>query len=284
MPQIDALGTHPNGFGTISAHIRRVVMKLGVAATFLLTSSVAATAAPPPDHQSIKAWQTTWTQVLKRHVDTTGRIDFAGLASDRAGLEDVVKFIAAVDPVSAPTRFLTVASRLAYYIDAYNALAMYGVLDAGVPERFGGLGRLRFFYLRKFVIGGRSISLYSLENDVIRPMGDPRVHFALNCMSVSCPRLPQAAFTADGLDHELDAAAREFVNEARNLHTDLTRREVTLSAIFQFYTEDFLAKAPSLIAYVDLYRAEPVPPDYKVLFATYDWTINTQSHTRDRAP
>lgn len=81
-------------------------------------------------------------------MDTTGRIDFAGLASDRAGLEDVVKFIAAVDPVSAPTRFLTVASQLAYYIDAYNALAMYGVLDAGVPERFGRLGRIRFFYLR----------------------------------------------------------------------------------------------------------------------------------------
>jgi hypothetical protein len=258
-------------------------MEVGVAMTFLLTASVPS-AARARDNQSLEAWQMTWTQVLKRHVDTTGKIDFAGLASDRTGLEDVVKFIAAVDPVSAPARFPTAASRLAYYIDAYNALAMYGVLDAGVPERFGWLGRIRFFYLRKFVIGGRSISLYSLEDDVIRPMGDPRVHFALNCMSVSCPRLPQAAFTTDGLDHELDAAAREFVSEDRNLHVDRTRREVTLSAIFQFYTKDFLAKAPSLIAYVDLYRADPVPPDYKVLFATYDWTINTQSHNQERTP
>jgi hypothetical protein len=97
-------------------------------------------------------------------------------------------------------------------------------------------------------MGGRSISLYSLENDVIRPMGDPRVHFALNCMSVSCPRLPRTAFTADGLDRELDAAAREFVGDDRNVHFDRETRTVTLSAIFDFYTKDFLAKAPSLIA------------------------------------
>jgi uncharacterized protein DUF547 len=194
-----------------------------------------------------------------------------------------VRFIAAVDPVSKPALFPTPSARLAYYIDAYNALAMYGVLDAGVPEQFGWLGRFRFFYLRKFILGGRSTSLYSLENDIIRPMGDPRVHFALNCMSVGCPRLPRRAFTADGLDRELDAAAREFVSEDRNVHVDRETRTVTLSAIFEFYTRDFLAKAPGLIAYVNYYRAVPISPDYRVSFAEYDWTINAQSRREEGA-
>lgn len=278
MLRLDASPQHRTLSGLIWVHTGRLAMALGFT-SMLLSSSTAS----PPDNRSVEAWQAEWVQVLDRHVDAKGRVDFSGLASDRSGLERVVKFVSAIDPVSAPTFFPTAAARLAYYIDAYNALAMYGVLDAGVPERFGWLGRVRFFYLRKFVMGGRSISLYSLENDVIRPMGDPRVHFALNCMSVSCPRLPRTAFTADGLDRELDAAAREFVGDDRNVHFDRETRTVTLSAIFDFYTKDFLAKAPSLIAYVNHYRTVPIPADYRVLFADYDWTINTQSHREESA-
>jgi hypothetical protein len=226
---------------------------------------------------SIDEWQKTWTKVLTLHVDAIGRIDFTGLAGDRADLDDVVTFIAAVDPSSSPARFPTVHSRLAYYIDAYNALAMHGVLVAGVPKQFGWFDRVRFFYLQKFMMGGRPISLYDLENDIIRPLGDPRVHFALNCMSVSCPRLPQAAFTVEGLDSELDAAAREFIGEHRNIRVDREKRETRLSAIFRFYTKDFLARSPSLLAYVNRYRAEQLPPNYKIVFMDYDWTINGQT-------
>jgi len=243
---------------------------------FLLGSSAASRADP----HSLEQWQAEWTQVLQRHNDAKGRVDFSGLASDRSGLDSVVRFIATVDPVSKPAFFPTLAARLAYYVDAYNALAMYGVLDAGVPRRFNWLDRIRFFYLRKFTLGGRPISLYSLETDIIRAIGDPRVHFALNCMSVSCPRLPRMAFTADALDRELDAATREYVGEDRNVHVDSATRTVTLSAIFDVYTKDFLAKAPSLIAYVDRYRADPVPTDYKITFADYDWTINRQGRSR----
>ena len=235
----------------------------------------------PQANRSVEAWQAEWTQVLQRHVDATGRVDFSGLMGDHTGLEDVVKFVREVDPASTPALFPTAADRLAFYIDAYNALAMDGVLDAGVPERFDWLGRLRFFYLRKFVVGGRLISLYSLENEVIRPMGDPRVHFALNCMSVSCPRLPRTAFTTEELDRELDTAAREFINEDRNVHVDREARMVRLSAIFDFYAKDFLAKTPSLIAYVNRYRSAPVPSNYRVSFADYDWTINAKSRREE---
>lgn len=246
-----------------------------VFATFLLGPSAASVANP----RSVEQWQAEWTQVLQRHVDEKGRVDFSGLAGDRLDLESVIRFIATADPISEPEFFPTLSAKLAYYINAYNALAMYGVLVADGPKRFGWLGRVRFFYLQKFVLGRRPISLYSLENDIIRPIGDPRVHFALNCMSVSCPRLPRTAFTADGLNRELDAAAREFVGEDRNVHIDGATRTVTLSAIFDFYTKDFLVKAPTLISYVDRYRAGPVPTDFKVKFADYDWTINSQGRS-----
>jgi Protein of unknown function, DUF547 len=236
---------------------------------------------PPPIDAETKAmtigeWETLWTRVLGRSVDDAGRIDFDALAKNHADLDRVIAFIAAVDPMSQPQLFPDRQSRLAFYINAYNAVAMYGVVATGIPESLGGLTKFTFFYLRSFTIGGESISLYKFENNVIRPLGEERVHFALNCMVVSCPRLPRAAFDAAALDTELNTAAHEFVENPRNVSVDETRREVGVSAIFEFYTRDFLARAPSLVAYINRHRHERIPSDYAVRFLGYDWTVNNR--------
>jgi len=230
--------------------------------------------APAADAMSVRQWEDLWSGVLSRHVDAAGHIDFSALAKDSADLDRVVGFVAKVDPTTRPERFPDRSSRLAYYINAYNALAMHGVLQEGVPQSLGGWTKFRFFYLKEFAVGGKSMSLYSLENRVIRPLGEERVHFALNCMVVSCPRLPRTAFDATDLERRLDAAARAFIEEERNVKADPATREVWLSAIFDFYTDDFLARAPSPIDYVNRYRAEPIPADFRIRFFDYDWTVN----------
>jgi hypothetical protein len=244
----------------------------------LLSLISIATPAPAGDAAaeawSIGEWEAAWTKVLTRYVDDLGRIDFESLRQNHVELDRVVAFAAAVDPASQPQRFPDERSRLAFYINAYNALAMYGIVKAGVPESLGGLNKLTFFYLRTFTVGGKSISLHRLENDVIRPLGQERVHFALNCMVVSCPRLPRFAFSAAALDEHLDTAAREFIGASRNVWIDHSKREVWLSAIFDFYTEDFLARAPSLIAYVNRYRSSRILADFKVRYLEYNWTVN----------
>ena len=221
---------------------------------------------------SIGEWEAAWTKVLTRHVDDSGRFDFDSLRRNHADLEQVVAFVAAVDPITHPRQFPDEYSRLAFYINAYNALAMYGIVQAGVPESLGGLTKFTFFRLRTFTVGGKSISLYKLENDLIRPLGEER--FALNCMVVSCPRLPRVAFSAAALDGQLDTAARTFIEDTRNVWIDHANREVWLSAIFDFYTQDFLAHARSLIAYVNRYRATQIPADFNVRFLDYHWTVN----------
>ena len=55
---------------------------------------------------------------------------------------------------------------------------------AGIPETLAGVRKIGFFALGKVQVGGEAISLYDYENKVIRPLGDARIHFALNCMSV----------------------------------------------------------------------------------------------------
>jgi hypothetical protein len=223
---------------------------------------------------SIGEWEATWTKVLIQHVDDSGRVDFDSLRQSHADLDLVVAFVAAVDPISRPRQFPDKHSRLAFYINAYNALAMYRVVQAGIPESLGGLKKFTFFRLRTFSVGGKSISLYKLENDVIRRLGDERMHFALNRMVVSCPRLPRVAFSAAALDGQLDKAARTFIEDTRNVWIDHANREVWLSAIFDFYAADFLAHAPSLIAYVNRYRATQIPADFNVRFLECHWTVN----------
>jgi hypothetical protein len=88
------------------------------------------------------------------------------------------------------------------------------------------------------------------------------------------PRLPRDAFSAATLEGQLDAAARMFIGENRNVWIDHGKREVWLSAIFDFYTQDFLAHAPSLFDYINRYRAAQVPGDFKVYFLEYRWTVN----------
>jgi hypothetical protein len=208
-------------------------------------------------------------------VDAKGRIDFSGIAADRADLDAFVGWVAGVSPESDPGSFATPPARLAYYINAYNALAIYDVLASNLPRDLNVV-KVTFFSKNRFDVGGTPISIYALEKQVIRPIGDPRVHVALNCMARSCPRLPQEPFRAEELDAQLDRQAKEFYNERRNVDPQPDRKTVRLSQILQFYAVDFTKKAPSLIDYVNLYREEKIPGDWKVEFIPYDWSLNTQ--------
>jgi hypothetical protein len=231
-----------------------------------------------------------WTRVLARHVDTRGMVDYQALARDRGDLDRYLAAVEARSPRSHPQLFPSRADQLAYWINAYNAQIFKGVLARG-PERDsvwkGGLiSGKAFFEDMDIVLGGETMSLKSLEDDIVRrEFQDPRIHAALNCASKGCPRLPQKAFEAASLQAELDAAMREFVAEARNVAVDGRTRTVTLSRIFDWFEDDFLdhekrqgARDPNVLDYVNRYRAADlrVPRDYRIKFFEYDKAINQQ--------
>lgn len=220
-----------------------------------------------------------WARVLDKYVDDQGRINFAGVAKDRTDLDRFVAYVYDVGPNNQPQRFPTPEHVLAFHINAYNALAMHKVIESGIPQTLAGLKKIGFFYLGKVQVGGEPISLYDYENKVIRALNEPRIHVALNCMSIGCPRLPREPFLPEKLDQQLDREARLFYNEARNVEVNESAKLLRLSEILDFYTADFLAKAPSLAAYVNRYRRAPVPENYATEFIPYDWTINRQPGT-----
>jgi hypothetical protein len=220
-----------------------------------------------------------WADVLAAHVDELGRVNFDAVAKDPAKLKLYVNYVSKNGPKTTPKAFLSKDAVLAHYLNSYNALSMYNIIDAEIPETLSGLLRkAKFFYFKKFIIDGEEMSLYAYENDIIRKVGEERVHFALNCMSAGCPRLPRKPFTGAKLEAELQAEALRFFNEDRNVQVDTREKEVRLSEILKFFTEDFLKKAPNLIEYANKYRSEKqkLPTDYEVDFISYDWTVNRQ--------
>ena len=238
--------------------------------------------AAPAEVQQSDPYQ-PWARVLMKFVNERGEVDFHALAHDRADLDAFLAYIAHVSPRSAPGLFANREAKLAFYINAYNALAMFNVVDSDFPRSLSGFTKVKFFGFKRLTIGGERMSLYALENDVIRQQGDERVHFALNCMAVGCPRLPQAPFRSENLDRQLDAGAREFFRENRNLQVDPERKLVRVSSILKFYTGDFLARMPTLIAYINLYASTQIPSDYRVEFIDYDWTVNDQHRDKGRS-
>ena len=253
--------------------LRKIVLALASAAA--LSGCAIRVPAPKSAAAGPQDALAAWSRVLYRFVDERGKIDFSGVAANRGDLDAYVSWIAQVSPTSSPAEFSESGATLAYYVNAYNALALYNVIAAGIPPELSSI-KVRFFYRDRLLMGGAWISLYALENRLIRPLGEPRVHFALNCMVRRCPRLPRYPFDAGELDAQLDSAARLFFSEERNVRLDPGRRTVRFSEILRFYTKDFLRKAPSLIAYANLYRVEKIPLDWSVEFIPYDWTLNRQ--------
>jgi len=234
----------------------------------------AARSAPDADYAAAIS---DWQRVLTTYVDEQGRTDFVALAADPGPLENYVQTVSRYGPSTNPEAFAERAAVFAYHINTYNALAMHGVIDEGIPEDFDSFfRRAGFFRFRGVLIDGDETNLYDYENKVIRPLDDPRAHFALNCMVRDCPRLPQTVFTPELLDAQLNQATREFINSRKYVLIDHDKRQIRVSAIFDFYTRDFVAsgKARDLPDYINRYRDEPLPDDYKLKFMKYDWTIN----------
>jgi hypothetical protein len=231
-----------------------------------------ATSTPVP---TIAAAEAGYARVLRKHVNDNGEVDFSALRDDRGdsgivALEQYLRVIA-MTPLNSGS---TANVRLAHMINAYNALSMYNVVASGIPASHNGMAKVKFFLLRKFEIGGTTMSLYAFENDIIRKLNEPRIHFALNCSAVSCPVLPREPFTAANLDAELDRETRKFFARTENLVINHTARTISFNEILKFYTEDFTpSHAPSLIAYAQRYVSATLPLDYQVVFTPYDWTV-----------
>lgn len=213
--------------------------------------------------------------LLRKYVDGRGRVAYARWKADAADFAALGKYVEQVG--SAKVDGKSEQARLAFYINAYNALVLKSVLDKWPVESVIGVDG--FFNKEQHRVAGQQMTLDDLEhNKIIRvQFAEPRIHFVLVCAAVSCPRLRTTAMTADNLERELEAATREFVPRATRVAGD----KVVTSQLFNWFKTDFEKHSGTVAAYLARYADEPTRKklgsgQMTIDFSEYDWAINKQ--------
>ena len=233
----------------------------------------------------------TFFELVKKYAVNDGEnVDYAAWkssAEDLSALQTQVNLIAAVSPKSHPDLFPTKGAERRYWINTYNTLVLdavldYWPLDSVKDVKLSLTSRIvpgkGFFYDRDIVVGGNTTSLWKLEKEVLRTQEDPRLHFALNCASGSCPVLRPSNWS----EEELDQAASDFVNNPDNVAVD--GKVVYLSEIFKWFRKDF---PRDIYTYLQQYAdteldeklAVAIKENYRKRYREYDWSLNEDSDT-----
>jgi hypothetical protein len=223
----------------------------------------------PPSHQ-------IWDQLVKSHVKTNGMVDYKGFIREKNKLESYLKLLSD----NAPDRKTwSKNQQLAYWINAYNAFTVKLIVDNYPTKSIRDLGpKLKIplikdvWHYQFFKIGGVESSLDEIEHSILRKEFDePRMHFAINCASVSCPPLLNEAFVADKLEAQLEKVTIAFINDpTRN---KISPNQAQISSIFSWFQGDF-TKIGSLIDFLNRYSKVKINPKAKISHLDYDWNLN----------
>jgi len=236
-----------------------------------------------------------YAQLLARHVDGA-RVTYAALKADRGALDRVAAQFDAQDAQGEGG--WTREQRMAFWINAYNTFTLRAIVDAyPIQSRWftrqprNSIRQIPDVWTSQQWRGaGRAVSLDDIEHRVLRPVfKDARVHFAVNCASLSCPPLAAAPYRADTLGAQLDAAARRYLASPEGLRLD--GNTLRVSSIFKWYGEDFVAEYSSIVPGTRPPMERAIlgvivrfgPPDAavraqngepEIAFLDYDWSLN----------
>lgn len=225
-------------------------------------------------HAEEPNWQ-TYEQLLKKYVHVKkyqgGTLHFVHYSQ----LKKDPRFQATVDLIADyPSENLkTKEERLAFYINAYNVLAMKKIIDHWPTQSIKKVGTLltQVWDQPAGLVSQQTMSLRLLEDQIIRKMGEPRIHFAINCASISCPNLRREPYRAATLNQQLRDQTKQFLNDPyKGAHRK--QEHVEVSKIFKWFANDFKS-AGGTSQFIYHYRPEfnNMPTEAVI---PYNWDVN----------
>uniref|UniRef100_UPI0040473032 DUF547 domain-containing protein n=1 Tax=Algoriphagus sp. TaxID=1872435 RepID=UPI0040473032 len=223
----------------------------------------------PPSHQ-------LWNELLKAHVKQNGQVDYQGFIREKPKLDSYLKLLSE----NAPDRSRwSNNEQLSYWINVYNAFTVKLIVDYYPTKSIRDLGpRFKIplikdvWHYKFFKIAGVDMSLDEVEHSILRKeFEEPRIHFAINCASVSCPPLLNEAFVASNIENQLTRVATSFINDlTRN---KISSQSVQLSSIFLWFKGDFTKKG-TLIEFLNRYSSVKISANARITFLDYNWNLN----------
>ena len=215
-------------------------------------------------------WTENYSRLLSKYVTSSGvkYAEWKGNTDDMQALQGVVDGIAKENASAMEKK-----AQLAFYINAYNAWILHEALGK-YPTKSVKDALFTFFTGKRITVAGQQTSFNALEKETIRSkFNDPRVHFALNCASRSCPPLSRQAFTGGNLDSQFETLAKGYVNSDKGVRFNAAAKTAELSKIFDWYKDDFKGEGGP-VAFINKRRSSPIPADAKISYQDYDWGLN----------
>ena len=229
------------------------------------TAAKTQTKSAEPKSEAAVINHATWNTLLQKNVSKNGTVNYKGFQKDGKALSTYLSELAA----SVPTKSWSRNATLAYWINAYNAYTVKLIVD-NYPTK--SIKNLNDPWGKKFIVlAGKNYSLEGIENEILRKMDEPRIHFAINCASVSCPNLLNEAFTDAKLEQQLKAVSKSFINDKTK--NTITANKIEVSKIFDWFAGDFKSKG-GVINFLNDYSNTKISSNAQVNFKEYDWNLN----------
>lgn len=207
----------------------------------------------------------SWNKLLQKHVTKNGNVNYKGFKTDKALLKNYLDQLSENTVQESWGR----EDKLAYWINAYNAFTVKLIVDNYPTKSIKDI-KDPWDY-RNIKIGGKWLTLNDIEHTILRKMEEPRIHFAINCASVSCPKLSNEAFVASKLEDQLNKVTKEFLSDSTR--NEITADSLKISKIFRWFAKDF-KKDGTLIDFLDTYSDIGISDKAKISFKDYDWNLN----------
>ena len=218
--------------------------------------------------------------LLKKYVDSNGDVNYsAWKKDDQDTLASYLESLSQADPNKRASK----AHKLAFWINAYNALTIHGILEkyptSTIRNHTAKLFGYNIWKDLKVTVGDDAYSLDQIEHEILRKMDEPRIHFAIVCASHSCPKLLNEAFDAHVLEEQLSQNAIDFFANPENFLLDGDK--VKLSSILDWFGEDFGDNTSKILKSIEKYLPKDdagiikaAEYDLKVSFLPYSWKLN----------
>jgi len=214
---------------------------------------------PAPDHQ-------IWNTLLKKHVSSTGVVNYKGFKLDRSLLENYLKSLVGPFEMKSWSTY----EKMAYWINTYNAYTVKLVVDIYPLKSIKDLHNGKPWSQSLVYANDTYYTLDDVQKKILMPQfGDPRIHFAINCAAKSCPPLANQAYTKGNVNNLLESQTQSFINSSFN---NIDAKKATLSNIFDWYASDF----DDVISFINKYSVKKIDGKTKINYNDYDWSLNGQ--------
>ena len=208
-----------------------------------------------------------WNDWLKKYVTRTGYVHYAKGKKDISKIKSYLKYLLSVDFTKIKRR----SGRLAYLINLYNSMVIYGVLKYHPIRSVMEIKEVSFFKL-SFYFNNKKTSIDDLEKKIILPgFKEPLVHFALNCASYSCPPLRKKAYTGNRLKSQLIQQTKKYLKNKEFVKIQPSNKTIKVVELFRWYKND-LGDPRSF--YKKYASSKKDISKFSVQFILYDWSLN----------